>query len=100
VSAEAAKLYIVNGSLVCPRFSVSADTDVHALSNMVSVVDRMAQLGQLQFWPRPPAPEIADIITICGEEMHDMCRGLKTVNAALAAAQNRADRLMRAHGHY
>jgi multiple sugar transport system substrate-binding protein len=99
-SAEAAKLYILNGSLVCPRFSVSADTDVQALSKMVSVVDQMAQLGRLQFWPRPPAPEIADIITICGEEIHDMCRGLKTVDAALEAAQNRADRLMREHGHY
>jgi multiple sugar transport system substrate-binding protein len=99
-SAEAAKLYILNGSLVCPRFSVSADTDVQALSRMVSAVDGMAQLGLLQFWPRPPVPEIADIITICGEELHDMCRGLKTVDSALDTAQNRADRLMRDHGHY
>jgi len=54
----------------------------------------------VQFWPRPPAPEIAEIINICGEEMHDMARGIKPVNAALAAAQDRADRLMRSKGYY
>ena len=99
-SAEAAKLYILNGSLVSPRFSVSADPDVQAVSKMISAVDQMARQGQLQFWPRPPAPEIADIITICGEEVHDMCQGLKTAKQALAAAQNRADGMMRMHGYY
>ncbi|MEO1017417.1 MAG: extracellular solute-binding protein, partial [Pseudomonadota bacterium] len=99
-SAEAAKLYILNGSLVCPRFSVSADLDVQALSTMIGAVDQMARRGQLQFWPRPPAPEITSIIAICGEEVHDMFLGLNTVDNALAAAQNRADQLMREHGHY
>lgn len=99
-STQAAKLYMLNGSLVSPRFSVSADPEIRALSKMIGAVDQMARLGQLQFWPRPPAPEITDIITICGEEMHDLCRGLKTVDQALTAAQNRADRLMRERGHY
>jgi len=99
-SAEAAKLYLQNGSLVSPRFSVSADPEVRRLSPIIAAVDGMARTGQLQFWPRPPAPEMADIITICGEEIHDMCRGLKPMEAALSAAQNRADALMRSHGHY
>lgn len=99
-SAEACKLYLMNGSLVSPRFSVSADPEVRALSRVVGAVDEFTRTGQLQLWPRPPAPEISEIITICGEELHDMCRGLKTARQALAEAQNRADRLMRSHGHY
>jgi multiple sugar transport system substrate-binding protein len=45
-------------------------------------------------------PEITDLIEIIGTEMHDMLQGAKTVEAALADAQNRADALMRARGHY
>jgi multiple sugar transport system substrate-binding protein len=60
----------------------------------------MERAGIVQFWPRPPAPEIAEIINICGEEMHDMARGAKTIGTALATAQNRADRLMRSQGYY
>lgn len=99
-SSEACKAYMLNGSLVSPRFSVSADPEVRALSPLIDAIDGMAHAGQLQYWPRPPAPEIADVFTICGEELHDMCRGLKPLEQALTDAQNRADRLMRAHGHY
>ena len=99
-SPEAEKLYILNGSLVNPRASVAADPEVRGLSPIIAEVDALARAGLLQFWPRPPVPEIAEIITICGEEMHDMARGLKSAEVALMAAQNRADALMRAHGHY
>lgn len=99
-SAEACKLYMLNGSLVSPRFSVSADPEVRALSPVVESVDAMARAGQLQYWPRPPAPEISDIISICGEELHDMLRDLISIEDALTNAQNRADALMRRHGHY
>lgn len=99
-SANAIKLYIENGSLVSPRFSVSMDPDVKKISPLISIVDEMARFGVLQMWPRPPVPEITDIIAIAGEEMHDMLLGAKTVDAALARAQNRADALMRANGHY
>ena len=99
-SSEACKAYMLNGSLVSPRFSVSADPEVRALSPLIDAINGMAHTGQLQYWPRPPAPEISDVITICGEELHDMCRGLKSIDQALTDAQNRADRLMRAHGHY
>lgn len=99
-SPEAAKLYILNGSLVAPRASLAADPEVREISPIISEVDAMARTGLLQYWPRPPVPEIADVITICGEEMHDMLRGLKSVRVALTEAQNRADRLMRARGYY
>ena len=99
-SSEAIKLYIMNGSRTSPRFSVSADPEARAMSTSITVVDEIERGGLVQFWPRPPAPEIADIINICGEEMHDMARGIKPVRAALSDAQNRADRLMRSKGYY
>ena len=99
-SAQTVKLYIENGSLVSPRFSVSMDPEVKQISPLISIVDEMARFGILQMWPRPPVPEIADIIAIAGEEIHDMLLGDKSVSEALANSQNRADALMRAHGHY
>lgn len=99
-SAQTVKLYIENGSLVSPRFSVSMDPEVKKISPLISIVDEMARSGVLQTWPRPPVPEISAIIAIAGEEMHDMLLGAKTVDEALVNAQNRADALMRKNGHY
>ena len=99
-SPEVIKLYIENGSLVSPRFSVSMDPKVRQLSPIISIVDGMARSGILQYWPRPPVPEITDLIEIIGTEIHDMLQGAKSVNAALEGAQNRADALMRQRGHY
>jgi len=99
-SPGAAKLYIANGSVVSPRFSVSSDPEVRAVSPIIPAVDAMARRGCLQMWPRPPVPEISEIIAIVGDEMHDMLRRRKSIDDALAGAQNRTDRLMRDHGHY
>ena len=99
-SPESIKLYIENGSLVSPRFSVSLDPDVRRVSPVISIVDGMARTGVLQYWPRPPIPEITQLIAIIGEEMHDLLQGLQSVRRALTTAQNRADALMRARGHY
>ncbi|MDE0306015.1 MAG: extracellular solute-binding protein [Albidovulum sp.] len=99
-SAQAIKLYIENGSLVSPRFSVSVDPEVQRISPLISIVDEMARTGVLQVWPRPPVPEIVKIIAVAGEEMHDMLLGRKSASAALHNCQNRADALMRARGHY
>ncbi len=99
-SAQTVKLYIENGSLVTPRFSVSMDPEVKRISPMISIVDEMARFGVFEMWPRPPVPEIAEIIAIAGEEMHDMLLGAKSVGQALENAQNRADALMRSNGHY
>jgi len=99
-SPGAAKLYIANGSVVSPRFSVSSDPEVRAVSPIIPAVDAMARRGCLQMWPRPPVPEISEIIAIVGDEMHDMLRRRKSIDDALAGAQNRTDRLMREHDHY
>ncbi len=99
-SAPAIKLYIENGSLVSPRFSVSMDPEVKAISPLISIVDEMARFETLQMWPRPPVPEITEIIAIAGEEIHDMLSGAKSIKQALENSQNRADTLMRANGHY
>ena len=99
-SPETIKLYIENGSLVTPRYSVSMDPNVRSVSPVISIVDGMARAGILQYWPRPPVPEITDLIEIIGTEIHDMLQGAKSVATALAEAQNRADTVMSARGHY
>ena len=99
-SAPAVKLYIKNGSLVSPRFSVSMDPEVRRISPLISIVDEMARRGIVQMWPRPPVPEITGVIGIIGRQMHDMLRGEQSVADALAGAQRQADRLMRERGHY
>jgi multiple sugar transport system substrate-binding protein len=94
-SPEAQKLYVQNGSRTNPRYSVGADPEVRRASSIFEAVDAMSWRDELQFWPRPPVPEICEIIRICGEEFHDMLRGTTTPREALRVAQNRADALMR-----
>ena len=92
-SPEAQKLYIQNGSRTNPRYSVGADPEVRRISPIFEAVEQMSWRDELQFWPRPPIPEISSIIRICGEEFHDMLRGLQTPRKTLRAAQSRADAL-------
>ncbi|WP_084794577.1 ABC transporter substrate-binding protein [Pseudoponticoccus marisrubri] len=94
-SPEAQKLYVQNGSRTNPRYSVGADPEVRRASPIFEAVDAMSWRDELQFWPRPPIPEICDIIQICGEEFHDMLRGVVTPREALRRAQDRADAVMR-----
>ena len=98
-SASAAKLFVANGSLASPRFSVNTDPEIVGLSPVISVVDQMAKAGTLRMWPRPPVDGISGIITIAGEEMHDMLRGLISIDAALERAQQRALSHMRDRGN-
>lgn len=88
---EAQKLYVQNGSLTAPRYSVGSDPEVRRLSTIFEAVDEMSWRDELQFWPRPPVPQIARIIQICGEDFHDMLRGLIAPRAALRKAQERAE---------
>jgi multiple sugar transport system substrate-binding protein len=90
-SPEAQKLYIQNGSRTAPRYSVGTDPEVRRLSPIFEIVDQMSWRDELQFWPRPPIPQISEIISICGEEFHDMLRGVTTPRDALRRAQLRAE---------
>jgi multiple sugar transport system substrate-binding protein len=94
-SASAAKLFMANGSLASPRFSVNRDPEVQALSPVIGVVDAIARKGVLRAWPRPPVPGISALITIAGEEIHDMLSGVTSRSVALATAQSRAEAVMR-----
>lgn len=94
-SPEAQKLYVQNGSRTAPRYSVGADPEVRRLSTIFEAVDAMSWRDELQFWPRPPVPKISDIISICGQEMHDMLRGINSPRDALKRAQTRAETAMK-----
>lgn len=95
-SAGAAKLFMTNGSLASPRFSVNRDPEVQAISPVIGIVDTIARQGVLRAWPRPPVPGISALISIAGEEIHDMLSGIKSRADALAEAQRRAEAVMRA----
>jgi multiple sugar transport system substrate-binding protein len=97
-SPEAQKLYVQNGSRTNPRYCVGADPDVRRMSPIFAAVDAMSWRDELQFWPRPPVPEICDIIQICGEEFHDMLRGIIPPREALRRAQQRADAAIKSSG--
>jgi len=97
-SPEAQKLYIQNGSRTNPRYSVGSDPEVRRISPIFEAIDAMSWRDELQFWPRPPVPEIGEIIQICGEEFHDMLRGIISPRAALSRAQARADAAMEKTG--
>ncbi|MBB3192226.1 extracellular solute-binding protein [Halomonas cerina] len=94
------KLYILNGSLVTSRFSVSSDPEVSSLSPLIGVVDRMAREGILQAWPRPPVPHLTSIIAIAGNEIFEVLDGRRSIKQALTIAQEKADRIMQAKGFY
>ncbi|WP_295315924.1 extracellular solute-binding protein [Roseobacter sp.] len=94
-SPEAQKLYVQNGSRTNPRYSVAADPEVRRASTVFEAVDGMSWRDELQFWPRPPVPEITGLVRICGEEFHDMLRGVHSPQTALIRAQERADALLK-----
>lgn len=95
-SAPAQKQMVVEGSRSQPRYSVGADPEVRALSEIFEAVDGMSWRDELQFWPRPPVPAITPIIQACGEEIHDMLRGIVTPREALARVQTRAEAALNA----
>jgi multiple sugar transport system substrate-binding protein len=94
-SPAAQKLYVQSGSRTAPRYSVGADPEVKRMSTIFDAVDAMSWRDELQFWPRPPIPQISEIITICGQELHDMLRGIVSPREALRKAQSRAEKIMK-----
>jgi multiple sugar transport system substrate-binding protein len=93
-SPQAQKLYVMHGSRTAPRYSVGSDPEVRQSSAIFEAVDGMSLRDELQYWPRPPIPEIAEIIEICGQEIHDMLRGVQSPRDALRNAQTRAERIL------
>ena len=93
-SPAAQKLCVEHGSRTNARYSVGADPEVSTASPIFEAVDTMSVRDEMQFWPRPPVPEISAIVQICGEEFHDMLRGLQTPHDTLKRAQARADALV------
>ncbi|WP_037264105.1 ABC transporter substrate-binding protein [Roseivivax halodurans] len=93
-SPGAQKLYAQNGSRTSPRYSVGADPEVRRLSPIFELVDQMSWRDELQFWPRPPIPQISEIIGICGHELHDMLRGIVAPEDALARVQARVEEIL------
>jgi multiple sugar transport system substrate-binding protein len=98
-SPAAQKIYAQNGSRTAPRYSVGADPEVRRLSPIFETVDQMSWRDELQFWPRPPIPQISEIIHVCGHELHDMLRGIVTPKEALARVQARAEEIVHAPVH-
>ena len=98
-SPAAQKLYVQNGSRTAPRYSVGADPEVRRLSPIFETVDQMSWRDELQFWPRPPIPQISEIIQLCGLELHDMLRGLIAPEDALDRVQRRARDILRQPVH-
>jgi multiple sugar transport system substrate-binding protein len=98
-SPAAQKLYVQNGSRTAPRYSVGADPEVRRLSAIFETVDQMSWRDELQFWPRPPIPQISGIIDLCGNELHDMLRGLVTPREALDRTQAEAEKSLRKPVH-
>jgi len=94
-SPGAQKLYAQSGSRTAPRYSGGADPEGRRLAPIFELVDQMSWRVVLQFWPRPPIPQISDIIRICGHELHDMLRGIVSPREALDRAQARAEDFMR-----
>lgn len=99
-SPELLKQYVLNGSTTTSRFSVGRDPEISAVCPLMTEVEGLARRGELQYWPRPPIPEIVDIVSVVGKEIFLMLSGEVTVRVALETTQNRLDALMRARGHY
>jgi multiple sugar transport system substrate-binding protein len=98
-SPAAQKLYAQNGSRTAPRYSVGADPELRGMSPIFDLVDQLSWRDELQFWPRPPIPQISDIIHLCGTELHDMLRGIVPPDEALARVQARAEEILRQQVH-
>lgn len=94
-SPGAQKLYAQNGSRTEPRYSVGADPEVRRLSPIFGLLDQMSWRDELQFWPRPPIPQVSQIIDLCGRELHDMLRGIVTPRNALDRVQSEAEKILK-----
>lgn len=94
VSPEIMKYLAVHGSGASARHSVAADRYVTQQNPIVRYVDDMVKNDQIQTWQRPPIPAFEELCAMLGDELHAMLSGQQTIDAALAGAQRRIDRLL------
>ena len=94
-SPELIKVYVQNGCLVSPRFSVSADPEVKGMSGIIETVDQLAQKGQLKYWQRPPVPRFSEMMEILGDDIHRMMLGELTPREALSRSHKGINKLLR-----
>jgi len=99
-SPELMKWYVLQGNVSSPRFSTSADPEVQNHSKLIGYIDSLERRGNVQIWPRPPIPEINDILHILGIEIHRMLKREINIHDALQRCQNQVDTIMRNNGRY
>lgn len=92
-SPEVIKLLAQHGGYATPRISVASDLDVQQLSPMIAEVSRMAKRGQIRLWPRLPVASYSAIVSILGEEIHDMLSGKQSISEALSRSQKRVEEI-------
>jgi multiple sugar transport system substrate-binding protein len=76
-SPEAQKLYVQNGSRTAPRYSVGADPEVRRLSPSSRPSTRCPGATSCSSGRARQSRDRRDH-QICGEELHDMLRGIVT----------------------
>jgi multiple sugar transport system substrate-binding protein len=92
-SRQVLKVLARHGSGGMPRKSLLRDPELVHRYPVFSVVDQLAQAGQLQDWMRPAVPQWPQLAEILGTTYHDMLLGLLTPEQAAAQAQHRAEAL-------
>ncbi|MFZ0205626.1 MAG: extracellular solute-binding protein [Roseiarcus sp.] len=94
-SSESIQTHIKTGFPVLPRFSMSADPEIAAGSQIVYAVNELARRDLLQTWPRAPIPQYTRIEGVLGEVVHACLRGEKPLAAALSDAQIAIERILK-----
>ena len=74
-SPEAQKLYVQNGSRTARAIRSAPTPRCAAPRRSSRRSTQMSWRDELQFWPRPPIPQISDIIQICGRNFTTCCAG-------------------------
>src|SRR5271163_1950972 len=94
-SSESIQTHIKTGFPVLPRFSMSADPEIAAGSQIIHAVNELARRDLLQTWQRAPIPQYTQIEVVLGEVVHAYLRGEKPLAAALSDAQIAIERILK-----
>jgi multiple sugar transport system substrate-binding protein len=94
-SSESIQTHIKTGFPVLPRFSMTADPEIAAGSQIVYAVNELARRDLLQTWQRAPIPQYTQIEVVLGEVVHAYLRGEKPLAAALSDVQIAIERILK-----